>query len=79
MLTVLPCPGRFFAQTEVLALASLFVDGFEIQPAISGGRYKMPPQEDFKLMMGVVKPGKDVEVEIRRRKGFENIEWAFEM
>jgi hypothetical protein len=39
----------------------------------------MPPYEDFKLMLGVVKPGKDVDVVISRRKGYEDVEWAFEM
>ena len=72
------CPGRHFAQTEILGLVSLFVAGFEIQ-GVGGDRYKMPPYEDFKLMLGVVKPGKDVDVLISRRKGYEEVEWAFEM
>lgn len=72
------CPGRHFAQTEILGLASLFVAGFEIQGA-DGGPYKMPQYESFKLSLGVIKPATDVEVTISRREGFENVEWAFEM
>jgi cytochrome P450 len=73
------CPGRHFAQTEILGLTSLFVAGFEIENASGGGGYRMPPYEDFKLMLGVLKPGKDVDVVISRRKGYENVKWAFEM
>lgn len=71
------CPGRHFAQTEILGLASLFVAGFEIQGA-DGREYKMPPYEAFKLALGTIKPGKDVDVVISRRKGYEDVEWAFE-
>lgn len=72
------CPGRHFAQTEILGLVSLFVAGFEIQ-GLDGAKYQMPPEESFKLMLGVVKPGNDVDVVISRRKGYEAVEWAFEM
>ena len=72
------CPGRHFAQTEILGLASLFVAGFEVRN-VDGGPYKMPPYEDFKLSLGVVKPARDVDVIISRRKGYEDVEWAFEM
>ena len=82
MLTLFLClqyiwPGRYFAQTEILGLASLFIAGFEIETAGSN-RYKMPPEESFKLSMGAVKPGKDVDVILRRRKGYEDVEWEFE-
>ena len=62
-----------------MALTSLFVAGFEIEGVGTSGKYKMPPMEDFKLMLGVIKPGKDVEVNISRRKGYEDVEWAFEI
>jgi cytochrome P450 len=73
------CPGRHFAQMEILALASLFVAGFEIEGADSPGKYEMPPFEDFKLGLGVIKPARDVSVKISRRAGYEDVEWAFEM
>lgn len=57
----------------------MLMAGFEIQNVGGSGEYKMPPYEDYKLMMGVIKPGKDVDVQIRRRKGYEEVEWAFEM
>ena len=72
------CPGRHFAQTEIMALTSLFVAGFEVE-GVDGSGYKMPPCEDFKLMLGVIKPGRDVEVDINRRKGYEDVVWEFEM
>lgn len=72
------CPGRHFAQTEILGLASLFVAGFEIRN-VGSDRYQAPPYEDFKLALGVVKPKTDVDVVISRRKGYGDVEWAFEM
>ena len=73
------CPGRHFAQTEILALASLFVAGFEMECVGSPGKYKAPAFEDYKMMMSTIKPGTDVEVDLRQRKGYEDVEWEFEM
>ena len=39
----------------------------------------MPPPESFKLNLGVFKPKRDVEVYVERRKGYEEVEWAFEI
>ena len=71
------CPGRYFAQTEIMALTSLLVTGFELENVGGKGEYAMPSQEDFKLMMGVIKPGKDVDVSVSRRKGYENVQFEF--
>jgi cytochrome P450 len=74
------CPGRHFAQTEILAFAALFAAGFEIENADTPGEdYKMPTYEDFKLSLATVKPANDVDVTIRRRSGFEDVEWGLEM
>ena len=53
--------------------------GFEIESVESGGEYKMPPFEDYKLAMSVVKPGRDVEVNLTRRIGYQDVKWAFEV
>ncbi|KAK5164500.1 uncharacterized protein LTR77_009706 [Saxophila tyrrhenica] len=73
------CPGRHFAQTEILGLAALFVAGFEIEGVRTPGRYQMPPTEALKSSLAVIKPGRDVDVKIRRRAGFEDVEWGFKM
>ena len=72
------CPGRYFAQTEMLGLTSLFVAGFEIEGANTPEVYKSPPFESSKMHARVLKPGKDVNVKVSRRKGYENVQWAFE-
>lgn len=73
------CPGRYFAQTEILGLVSLFVAGFDISNVERNGSFTPPPYEDFKLMMSVIKPGRDVDVRISRRKGYEQVDFGFEM
>ena len=73
------CPGRHFAQTEIMALAALFVAGFEIRDGKTGGAFLPPPREGLKVLQGVIKPKCDVEVSIRRREGFESVEWTFEV
>lgn len=68
---------RHFAQTEINALISLFVASFEIQDA-KNGIYTLP---SFKITVNIggAKPAYDVEVKMQRRKGYENVEWRFEM
>lgn len=73
------CPGRFFAQTEILALTAVFVAGFEIEGVGTPGKYTRPGFEAWKLSLGVLKPGKDVGVRVMRRKGREGVVWGLEM
>ncbi|KAK5133928.1 hypothetical protein LTR08_007157 [Meristemomyces frigidus] len=74
------CPGRHFAQTEMQALAALFVAGFEIESA-DGGQYVPPQFLNMKMPVAqsVIKPATDVDVNVRRRAGYEATEWEFEM
>ncbi|TKA81243.1 hypothetical protein B0A55_02371 [Friedmanniomyces simplex] len=72
------CPGRQFAQTEMQSVVALFVAGFEIETP-DGGQYKPPPFESRKMIAGVHKPGRDVEVTVRRREGYADVEWLCEM
>jgi len=72
------CPGRHFAQTEMLSLTALFVAGFEIESA-DGGQYVPPPLADPQMLQGVIKPKKDAQVNVKRREGFEHVQWVFEL
>ncbi|KAK0945082.1 hypothetical protein LTR29_003429 [Friedmanniomyces endolithicus] len=72
------CPGRQFAQTEIQSVVALFIAGFEIDMP-DGAPYKPPPSEGSKMIAGVSKPGMDVEVQVRRRAGYEDVEWVCEM
>ncbi|EMC93770.1 hypothetical protein BAUCODRAFT_210021 [Baudoinia panamericana UAMH 10762] len=72
------CPGRHFAQTEILTVVAMFVAGFDITAA-DGGKYVPPPFQATKIIAGVVRPARDVEVRVRRRPGVEDVEWVCEM
>lgn len=74
------CPGRWFAQTEMQSFIALFVTGFEIESA-DGGLYVPPKFKEEKMFIaqGVRKPERDVQVKVRRREGYEEVEWGFEM
>lgn len=62
------------------SLVALLVAGFEIDSA-EGGQYVPPPPTlpGEAVLMGPTKPKSDVEVHVRRRKGYESVEWNFEM
>lgn len=72
------CPGRHFAQTEILAFTALLVAGFEISAA-DGGPYVPPEFEKGSMHTATLKPEGDVRVRIRRREGFDSVEWEFEL
>jgi cytochrome P450 len=65
------CPGRHLAFTEALGFVAAFVMGFEMRGAerIASRLHKMG--------FGARKPGRDLEVVIERRRGFENVRWGF--
>jgi hypothetical protein len=58
----------------MLAVVGLFVAGFEVAMP-NGERYTPPPFEKMKMLAGVYKPAKDVEVTVRRRYGYEDVVW----
>jgi hypothetical protein len=67
------CPGRHFAQMEITSMAAVFALGFDIQPA-QGVEWN-PPSDDKRFPLVVMKPKRDVEVTLTRRKGWENVKW----
>lgn len=70
--------NRHFAQIEITALVSLFVAGFEIEDGKSGGTY-VPPLFNKNIRVGVSRSAYDMEVKLRKRNGYERVEWKFEM
>lgn len=74
------CPGRFFAQTGILAAAALWITSFEMESEGDEG-YTAPPFESPRgfMFLSIIKPEKDVEVKLRRREGFEDAVWEFDM
>ncbi|TGO74521.1 hypothetical protein BELL_0275g00060 [Botrytis elliptica] len=65
------CPGRHFATTEILSLVAAIIMGFDIYGS------SVPDRAFQKLGTAVRKPKNDVEVNIKRRKGWENVKWRF--
>jgi cytochrome P450 len=67
------CPGRHFAMMEILALVAGIIVGFEVQ-----GMDSVPERAFQKLGTAVRKPVADVEVGVKRREGWEGVNWRFE-
>jgi cytochrome P450 len=66
------CPGRHFAQTELLALTAGLVLGFNITGA-DGGPIVVPPRQDNTLSISMPQPAEDVSVKFERRNGWRNV------
>ncbi|RAL60226.1 hypothetical protein DID88_000006 [Monilinia fructigena] len=67
------CPGRHFATTEILALVGAVIMGFDIEES------SVPERAFQKLGTAVRKPKNDVEVNIRKRNGWEDVRWRFDV
>jgi cytochrome P450 len=71
------CPGRHFAQVEILSLTAVLVMGFDfLAPKGTGTIEYDPPQDLKRIPIGVMKPLREVELCMRRREGLENVEWV---
>ncbi|AEO63934.1 uncharacterized protein THITE_2109547 [Thermothielavioides terrestris NRRL 8126] len=74
------CPGRHFAFAEIMAVMSTLLLGFEIEPL--GGDWTLPPFATRSLIDAVTKPAKHGEgfgIKIKRRPGWEDVRWNFEL
>ncbi|KAK3315037.1 cytochrome P450 [Apodospora peruviana] len=74
------CPGRNFAFAENLAMVLALAVGFEVRRAEDGGPVPVPKSAVGRLGHGILNPeglGEGLEVNIERRKGWEDVEWRF--
>jgi hypothetical protein len=69
------CPGRHFAQSEILAFVAYLLLAFDIS-APDGSPVQVPPPDDEKIPLSVLKPKGDVKIKLRRREGFETTKWV---
>ncbi|CAG8952965.1 hypothetical protein HYFRA_00007681 [Hymenoscyphus fraxineus] len=69
------CPGRHFATNEVLALVSMFVSRFEIEP--TKGIWKIPRTDNTRVQTVIMEPDDDIEVSIFARGNLEVVKWKF--
>lgn len=66
----------------MLAFTALLIAGFDIEDAGSGGgAVAVPPfrKEKMFIAQGLRKPAVDPKVVIRRRRGFEDVNWKLEL
>ena len=71
------CPGRHFASTEVMCVVAMFAMSCDLEPV--RGQWHLPPPKSPNIAAAVSFPAADIEVYMRRRKGFEEGSWAFHL
>lgn len=72
------CPGRHFAQSEIVGFAAAVVMGFDIEKP-GGGVIELPKRNNEVIPFGVMKPKEECKVVISRRKDMDNVEWVLEL
>ncbi|KAJ9639925.1 hypothetical protein H2199_006158 [Coniosporium tulheliwenetii] len=70
------CPGRHFAQVEILGLAAAMAMCFDVT-AVDGGPMPVPGKDETG-MLAVDRPLEAVHVNIRRRRGWEDATIAYD-
>lgn len=73
------CPGRHFAQNEILGFVALCVNMLDIVDAETGEAFALPARDDGRIPLSVMKPVKEPEVLIKRRGGEESAGWRLEL
>ena len=74
------CPGRHFAQIEILSLVAGLLMGWDFEPP--NGEHDIgwdPPMDEKRMPFGVMKPLKDVLVSMKRREGMRELDWSLTM
>ena len=72
------CPGRHFAQSEIVGFAAAVVMGFDFEK-LGGGVIELPKRNNKVIPLAVMKPKDECKVVITRRKGLENVGWELEL
>ena len=72
------CPGRHFAQSELMTLAAVLAVGFDLTNS-DGTSLTLPEKDEERIPLAVVKPKVDPFVRIRRRRGWEEVNWIIDV
>jgi cytochrome P450 len=72
------CPGRHFAQSEIVGFAAAVVMGFDFEK-LGGGMIELPKRNNAVIPLAVMKPRDECKVMITRRKGLGNVKWELEL
>ncbi|KAF1928230.1 cytochrome P450 [Didymella exigua CBS 183.55] len=67
------CPGRHFAQMEVLGLAAVLVMGFDLEP-VNGAQWN-PPADVKRIPISVMKPMAPLDVRVNVRREYQGVTW----
>ncbi|KAH6615387.1 cytochrome P450 [Boeremia exigua] len=71
------CPGRNFAQAEILSLSAVLLLGFDMKA--HDELAWNPPPDTKRPLISAMKPVKEVKVTIRRRKEFKGVKWELKL
>jgi hypothetical protein len=66
------CPGRHFAQTELMVFSAMVALLFDITD-VGGGPMKLPEKDETRIPLSVMKPVAEPMVRIKRRLGWERV------
>jgi cytochrome P450 len=72
------CPGRHFAQSEIVGFVSAVVMGFDFEK-LGGGLIELPKRNNTVIPLAVMKPMDECKVVIARRKGLEAVQWELDL
>jgi cytochrome P450 len=75
------CPGRNFAFAEMMAVMATLLLAYDIEP-LEGDKWELPGFATRSVIDAVTKPAKHGEglgVRIRRRQGWEGVQWKYEV
>ena len=72
------CPGRHFAQSEIVGFSAAVVMGFDFEKP-GGGLIELPKRNNEVIPLAVMKPKDECKVVITRRNGMENVKWELDL
>ena len=73
------CPGRHFAQNEILGFVALCIHSLDIVDAETRDVFALPLRDDERIPLSVMKPVKEPRVLIKRKEGEESVMWKLEL
>lgn len=73
------CPGRHFAQNEILGFVALCVHMLDMVDLATGESIALPVRDDKRIPLSVMKPGMEPQVLVTRREGAESVAWKLEL
>jgi cytochrome P450 len=72
------CPGRHFAQSEIVGYVAGVLMGFDLEKP-GGGVIELPKRNNEVIPLAVMKPRDECKVVISKRNGTENVKWELEL